>query len=183
MWGTFDETGIFACVCRHARILWLVNMVWSGEPYVIIQSSMFLTLFIAFDSAKYPLMIVAKILEMISGKKLIGYDIGCAFGDTVLYTMLKGVFKASGSHFYMNAFHGYSHSYDCQVQHHLNVIDGIGLEEMETLERIFSASNQLAPITRYSSAYCRISFIHTFFRQWDSEKYTNISLFLHNNYI
>ena len=127
--------------------------------------------------------IVAKILEKITGKKLIGYDIGCAFGDTVLHTTLKTAFEASGSRFCVNAFHGYSHSYDCQVQHHPNVIDGIGLEEMETLERIFSASNQLAPVTRYASPYRRLSFIHTFFRQWDDEKYANIGLFLYNNYV
>ncbi|KAI1782756.1 hypothetical protein LXA43DRAFT_904908 [Ganoderma leucocontextum] len=165
MWGTFDETGIFACACRHARIIWLADMVRSGEL------------------AKYPLAIVAKILEKIPGKKLIGYDIGCAFGDTVLHTTLKAAFEASGSRFCVNAFHGYSHSYDCQVQHHPNVIDGMGLEEMETLERIFSASNQLAPITRYASPYRRISFIHAFFRQWDDEKYANIGLFLYNNYV
>ncbi|PIL29500.1 hypothetical protein GSI_08308 [Ganoderma sinense ZZ0214-1] len=165
MWGMFDETGIFACACRHAMIVWLVDMVRSGEL------------------AKYPLAIVAKILDKIPGKKLIGYDIGCAFGDTVLHTSLKSAFEASGSRFCVNAFHGYSHSYDCQVQHHPNVIAGIGLEEMETLERIFSASNQLAPVIRYASTYRRLSFIHAFFRHWDSEKYANIGLFLYNNYV
>ena len=34
MWGMFEETGIFACVCRHSFILWLVDMVRSGERYV-----------------------------------------------------------------------------------------------------------------------------------------------------
>ncbi|KAI1782519.1 hypothetical protein LXA43DRAFT_977529 [Ganoderma leucocontextum] len=165
MWGTFDETGIFACACRHALVVWLVDMVRSGEL------------------AKYPLAIVAKILEKISGKKLVGYDIGCAFGETVQHTTLKPAFQASGSRFCVNAFHGYSHSYDCQVQHHPNVIEGIGLEEMETLERIFSTSNQLAPVIRYASPYRRHSLIHAFFRQWDHEKYSNIGLFLYNNYV
>ncbi len=31
MWGMFDETGIFACACRHGIILWIVDMVRSGE--------------------------------------------------------------------------------------------------------------------------------------------------------
>jgi Kyakuja-Dileera-Zisupton transposase len=31
MWGIFDETGIFACACRHGQILWLADMVQSGE--------------------------------------------------------------------------------------------------------------------------------------------------------
>ena len=30
-WGIFDETGIFASACRHGLILWLIDMVRSGE--------------------------------------------------------------------------------------------------------------------------------------------------------
>ncbi len=31
MWAIFDETGIFICVCRHGLILWITDMVRSGE--------------------------------------------------------------------------------------------------------------------------------------------------------
>jgi Kyakuja-Dileera-Zisupton transposase len=31
MWGIYDETGIFACACRHGQILWFTDMVRSGE--------------------------------------------------------------------------------------------------------------------------------------------------------
>ena len=31
MWGVFDETGIFASACPHGFILWLADMVQSGE--------------------------------------------------------------------------------------------------------------------------------------------------------
>lgn len=31
MWGIFDETGIFAASCRHGLILWIVDMIRSGE--------------------------------------------------------------------------------------------------------------------------------------------------------
>ena len=31
MWSVFDESGIFACACRHGFILWLVDMRRSGE--------------------------------------------------------------------------------------------------------------------------------------------------------
>jgi hypothetical protein len=31
MWGIFDETGIFASACPHGFILWLADMVQSGE--------------------------------------------------------------------------------------------------------------------------------------------------------
>jgi hypothetical protein len=31
MWAIFDETGIFASACRHGLILWIADMVRSGE--------------------------------------------------------------------------------------------------------------------------------------------------------
>jgi hypothetical protein len=31
MWGAFEETGIFACACRHGLILWIIDMIRSGE--------------------------------------------------------------------------------------------------------------------------------------------------------
>lgn len=34
MWGVFDETGIFASACPHGFVLWLADMVQSGELYV-----------------------------------------------------------------------------------------------------------------------------------------------------
>jgi hypothetical protein len=34
MWGVFDETGVFASACPHGFVLWLVDMIQSGELYV-----------------------------------------------------------------------------------------------------------------------------------------------------
>jgi hypothetical protein len=34
MWALFDETGVFAAACRHGFILWVADMVRSGELYV-----------------------------------------------------------------------------------------------------------------------------------------------------
>ena len=31
MWGMFDETGIFVCLCRHGSLLIMCDMVQSGE--------------------------------------------------------------------------------------------------------------------------------------------------------
>jgi hypothetical protein len=31
MWNIYEETGIFAAACRHGMILWLADMVRSGE--------------------------------------------------------------------------------------------------------------------------------------------------------
>jgi len=31
MWGVFAETGLFASACRHGLILWVADMIRSGE--------------------------------------------------------------------------------------------------------------------------------------------------------
>lgn len=82
----------------------------------------------------------------------------------------------------MNTFHGYSHNWACQKQNHPNVIKGLGLEDLETLERIFSASNAVASLTRYATAYRRRVFIDMFFRQWDEDKYLNLGTMILGNY-
>lgn len=50
------------------------------------------------------------------------------------------------------------------------------------MERIFSASNQLASITQYASQFHRRVIIDMFFRQWDEDKYANLATMLLNNY-
>ncbi|KAI0674940.1 hypothetical protein C8Q78DRAFT_1075288 [Trametes maxima] len=163
-WGIFEETGIFASACRHGLVLWLVDMVRSGEL------------------AKYPLAIVAKMLETLNEPTLCGFDIGCTFEGTVKSSSLGPTFMKSGSRICVNAFHGYSHNYRCQLVNHPNILRGIGIKDLETMERIFSASNHLASIVRYASAYRRRVLIDAFFRQWDTEKYQNLGLMLYNNY-
>lgn len=50
------------------------------------------------------------------------------------------------------------------------------------MERIFSASNALAPIIRYASPYRRRVLIDCFFQQWDDDKYLNLGKMLYDNY-
>lgn len=132
--------------------------------------------------AKYPLAIVAKVLEVIGEKTCGGYDIGCSFLATLLASCLGADFQRLQSKICVNAFHGYSHNFACQSVHHPNVVCGIGIEDLETMERIFSSSNQVAAVTRYASAYNRRVFIDMFFKQWDDEKYQNLGTMLFNNY-
>ncbi|KAG6835432.1 hypothetical protein H0H93_001533 [Arthromyces matolae] len=165
MWPIFDESGIFASACRHGLILWLVDMVKSGEL------------------AKYPLAIISMALKVLEPKFLAGFDIGCVFAVTVDRSSLGPQFKERGCRCCVNAFHGYSHNFACQTKNHPNIIEGMGLEDLETMERIFSASNQLASVTRHASKYHRRVFIDLFFRQWDADKYENLGTMLLNNYL
>ncbi|KAJ2980920.1 hypothetical protein NUW54_g10941 [Trametes sanguinea] len=82
----------------------------------------------------------------------------------------------------VNAFHGYSHEYSCQIQYHPTYIEGTGLEDLETMERLFSHSNQLAPVIRYATAYRRRALMDVLFEQWDWDKYLNLGKMLYENY-
>lgn len=42
MWGVFDETGVFASACPHGFVLWLADMVQSGELCVFLHLFLFL---------------------------------------------------------------------------------------------------------------------------------------------
>jgi len=181
MWGVFDETGIFASACPHGFVLWLADMVQSGELCVDLLPH--LRIVVTQPSrAKYPLSMVAKAMEVFGLHLLVGYDIGCVFGGTILSTSLGAKFQESGSRTCVNAFHGYSHNYKCQCKNHPNNIAGIGLEDLETLERVFSSSNALAAVTRHASAYRRQLFIEMHFKQWNEDKYSNLATMLRNNY-
>ncbi|KAG1850194.1 hypothetical protein DFJ58DRAFT_716828 [Suillus subalutaceus] len=148
----------------HGFILWYADMIRSGEL------------------AKYPLAIVAKVLEIISECTLGAYDIGCGYSSTVRASSLGTTFMEMQSRLCVDSFHGYAHNYVCQTQHHPLGIEGAGLEDFGVAERIFSASNVLAPVIRYASAYRRHMFLDLFFKQWDEDKYANLGTILLNNY-
>lgn len=133
--------------------------------------------------AKYPLAIISKVLEMFAAGALVGYDIGCSFNATVLSSSLAQAFKAQDGHLCVNAFHGYTHAHVCQLHYHPNNISGTGIEDLETLERVFSSSNQLASVIRYASPFRRRLFIEAHYEQWDDDKYQNLGTFLLGNYV
>ena len=133
-------------------------------------------------SAKYPLSVLAKALDVLPPASASGMDINCGFSITASNSKLASEIEDKSHKFIVNAFHGYSHNYRCQKKNHPTVVQGAGLEDFETMERIFSASNALASVTRYASPYRRRLFVDAFFRQWDLDKFENLGTFILNNY-
>ncbi|KAJ7575837.1 hypothetical protein C8J56DRAFT_1007569 [Mycena floridula] len=79
-WSVFEKTGIFAAACRHGFILWIADMVLSGEL------------------AKYALAMVAKFLEINKDAFLLAYDIGCKFAETIKSSSLgEEIFSQSNA--------------------------------------------------------------------------------------
>ncbi|KAG1877380.1 hypothetical protein F4604DRAFT_1880377 [Suillus subluteus] len=56
------------------------------------------------------------------------------------------------------------------LRNHPLYLNGLGLEDLETCERIFASSNSAA-------------FLDLHFDQWDMDRYTELSTFLYNNYV
>ncbi|KAI5986552.1 hypothetical protein EDC04DRAFT_2873517 [Pisolithus marmoratus] len=146
-WGIYDETGIFMVVCHHGTCLLMADMVQSGE------------------CAKYPLVVVLKLMAAFGDGLGSGYDIGCQFQSTLTtnlnHTCLVG------------AFHGHMHHHLCQLLHLTLYVEGLGLEDLETCKHTFSKSNALTSTQA----------INAYFKHNDSfEIYANLTKFLFNNY-
>lgn len=112
-------------------------------------------------------------------KKLIAYDIGCTFKKTVAKSSLGADLTAS---YTIPSMHGYAHNRLCQCTHHPKYVGGTGLEDFETCERFFSASNDCARVTRHATKFHRHQLIHMFLCQWDEDKLLSSARFIRNNY-
>ncbi|KAF8525693.1 hypothetical protein JB92DRAFT_2535410, partial [Gautieria morchelliformis] len=112
----------------------------------------------------------------------LGYDIACSFSMTLRQSLLGKRQQMTGLRMVVPAFHGHAHNRFCQLGSHILMSQGFGLEDLETCERVFSASNSVARLTRHATQFHRRQFIEMFFRQWDAEKYEHLGQFLLNNY-
>ncbi|KAI6139895.1 hypothetical protein EDD17DRAFT_1782462 [Pisolithus thermaeus] len=111
------------------------------------------------ERAKYPLAVVSKLMATFSDGLGGGYDIRC----TTLHTCLVG------------AFHGHAHCRLCQLSHLTSYVEGLGLEDLETCECMFSKSNALASTLRYATAFHRQQAINAYFEHNDIfEIYANL---------
>ncbi|KLO06443.1 hypothetical protein SCHPADRAFT_917527 [Schizopora paradoxa] len=166
MWGVFEETGIFLGACRHGVVMALCDMIRSGEL------------------AKYPIAIVNKLIDVFGDNILVGYDIGCGFSSTANNSPLFGpIVRKTGAQFCVNSFHGHAHCRKCQLEWHPTFVEGTGLEDFETCERVFSESNRVAATTRHTSAFHRRQAILRHFERWNNDKYSELSRFICNNYM
>ncbi|KII92056.1 hypothetical protein PLICRDRAFT_677552, partial [Plicaturopsis crispa FD-325 SS-3] len=165
MWGIFDETGIFLALCRHGFSLVIADMVQSGEL------------------AKYPLAVVAKLLNVFGNDLGGGFDIGCKFKTTLNNSPLGPRARDLNHKCLVGAFHGHAHNRLCQLSHLATYVIGMGLEDLEGCERAFSKSNGLAAALRYASIFHRKQAINMYFEHTDKfDIYPNLTTFLLNNY-
>ncbi|PPR01364.1 hypothetical protein CVT26_015413 [Gymnopilus dilepis] len=147
----FADTGLMALLCRHDRVLWLVNMTSAGEKQY------------------YAICLLNKLFEHIPEKMRIGvlYDIGCQLHRScVKYGFLASVLDRIT--FGISVFHAYGHQWPCQIIYHPRKCPGFGLSDGEGCERFWSAIKSLIPSLRVSGYYTRLYTIDTKVKHLDS---------------
>jgi hypothetical protein len=101
---------------------------------------------------KYPLAMVNFVMDVFGDDQDVGFDIGCSFEVTVHGSnLLRDKAKQQRMQIIVNTFHGWAHNHLCQLKYHPLYRKGLGLEDLETLERIFSSLNTIARITRHAT--------------------------------
>jgi hypothetical protein len=105
----------------------------------------------------------------------IGHDIGCRGATTIANCSIGCKAKQHRLTILVNAFHGHAHNRRCQLRNHPLYVKGIGLEDLETCERIFAASNAVARTIRHASYFHWLQFLDLHFQQWDQDKYLELS--------
>ncbi|KAJ7774680.1 hypothetical protein B0H14DRAFT_3095901 [Mycena olivaceomarginata] len=135
----FDDTGLMALLCRHDRVLWLVNMQTRGEQqyYVIVLLE---TLF-----QHLPQDITLGIL----------YDIACTLERSCRKWgfLLRFMDRIQ---FAVSVFHAFGHDWPCQLLYHPRKRTGFGLSDGEGCERFWHSISHLIAVLRISGKWQRL---------------------------
>jgi len=157
----FSDTGLMALLCRHDRVLWLVNMTSAGEKQ------------------HYALCLLEKLFQHIPETMRIGvlYDIGCQLHRScVKHGFLSSVLDRIV--FGISVFHAYGHQWPCQVVYHPRKCKGFGLTDGEGCERFWSSIKLLIPSLRVSGYYNRIYTLDAQIKHLDKKSMLDLGLWL-----
>lgn len=162
----FSDTGLMAMLCRHDRVLWLVNMKSAGEKQF------------------YALALLDKLFSNVPKSMRLGclYDIGCqlhrscvnlGFLEEYLDRLIFGI----------SVFHAYGHQWPCQVVYHPRKCEGFGQTDGEGCERFWSAIKPLIPSLRSSGYFTRIYALDTQVKHLDGKSCLGLGKWLRKKWI
>ena len=162
----FSDTALMAMLCRHDRVLWLVNMTSAGEKQ------------------HYVLSLIQKLFDHIPATMRIGllYDIGCQLHRScVKFDFLDAYIDRIV--FGISVFHAYGHQWPCQLVYHPRKCKGFGLSDGEGCERFWKAIKPLIPSCRVSGYYNRIYTIDTQVKHIDEQSLMGLGNWLRKKWI
>lgn len=127
----FDSTALMGMLCRHDRVLWLVNMTSPGERQHYV--------FVLIDTLFQHLPLDFKIGLL--------YDVACSTHRSCI----KWGFLTQYLHrltFAISVFHAYGHGWPCQCIYHPRKCQGFGLSDGEGCERFWHMISKLIAYLR-----------------------------------
>jgi hypothetical protein len=172
----FEQTGVFACLCRHGIVEFLIEFVQSGERYVFFFRYLSLLVLTLLCRAKYALAAVAKILEVFGEDQGLGYDINCVLDVTLRNSSLRDEVAKKRLQCVVDAFHCWAHKRYCQLKYHPLYRSGFGLEDLSTCERFFSSLNGTARNIRHSSSFHWMQSIDLHIQQVNEDRYASLGI-------
>ncbi|KAF7371589.1 CxC1 domain-containing protein [Mycena venus] len=154
----YNASGIFSMTCRHGQVLFLVNIYTPGEQQCYIIA--------ALEELLSMLPPHATVLQ--------AYDIGCVVDHSLdLFPILEPSLRNRVA-FIINHMHSYRHGWFCQIVYSPRFHDGATLADHEDVERNWSRSRKLIPITRGQWNSRRICILDQFFIFLNEEGQENL---------
>ena len=127
----FASTALMAILCRHDRVLWVVDMRSAGEKQ------------------HYALVLLKTLFQHLPPHFAIGllYDIGCQIHRScVKWDFLKPYLHRLT--FGISVFHAFGHQWPCQVIYHPRKCKGFGFSDGEGCERFWHSISKLIAYLR-----------------------------------
>ncbi|KAJ7021923.1 hypothetical protein C8F04DRAFT_972110 [Mycena alexandri] len=139
-----NDTALMALLCRHDRVLWIVNMHSAGEKQF------------------YVLLLIETFFQHIPLEMTVGllYDVACqlersarkwGFLDRYIHRLI----------FAVAVFHAFGHDWPCQLLYHLRKRKGFGFTNGDGCERFWHSISHLIAHLRISSYHHRLYTLDT----------------------
>ncbi|KAG1772840.1 hypothetical protein EV702DRAFT_976390 [Suillus placidus] len=163
----FTDTGLMALVCRHDRVLWIMNLTSAGEKQ------------------HYALALLDRLFKHIPPQMTIRllYDIGCQLERSCRKWNFMDDSILSCIAFAVAVFHAYGHQWACQIVYHPRKREGFGLSDGEGCERLWSFLKPLIPSLRVSGFNQQLFVLDTQIRHLDSKSLQGFGHWLHWRWI
>ncbi|KAK7064632.1 hypothetical protein R3P38DRAFT_2492092 [Favolaschia claudopus] len=128
----YDASGIFVMTCRHGQVIFLCNIDTPGEQQ------------------RYIVAMVEELFTMLPKQATLmqAYDVACVTDHSLdLYPIVSESIRSRIS-FVINGMHAYGHQWACQLVYNPRFRTGMGLADHEGVERFWSRTRKLIPLTR-----------------------------------
>ncbi|KIM23141.1 hypothetical protein M408DRAFT_39264, partial [Serendipita vermifera MAFF 305830] len=157
----FADTGLMALLCRHDRVIFLANLVSSGEKQ------------------HYALALLDALFKELPESWKVGvlYDIGCQLHRSCDKYDLIGAYRPRIT-WSISVFHAYGHQWPCQLVYHPRKRKDFGFSDGEGCERFWSSISRFVAPLRVSGYHRRIFCLNIQIQHLMSENLMNIGRWL-----